>query len=120
MRMMGRNGSPIGYGCDYSGPACHFMFPGDSDPFNFGTDGIAPQDGFNTEGKYWTEEYCEETPADRRGVGSMGPFTFDYQDMQEIDFALITVWKNESQSAMERRGEFIDHIRELFFNGLKK
>ena len=120
MRMMGRNGSPIGYGCDFSGPACHFMLPGDSDPFNFGTDGVAPQDGYNTEGKYWTEEYCEKIPEDRRGVGSMGPFSLGYQDMQEIDFALTTVWKNESQSALERRGEFVDRVREFFFNGLKK
>ena len=120
MRMKFSGGSTIGYGCDYSGPACHFMYPGDSDPVNFGTDGVAPQDGFNTEGKYWTEEYCGKDPDDRRGVGSMGPFNLGYQEMQEIDFALTTVWKNESQSAMERRGEFIDHVREFFFNGLKK
>lgn len=120
MRMRGGDGSTVGYGCDYSGPACHFMYPGDSDPVNFGTDGVAPQDGFNTEGKYWTEEYCDKDPDDRRGVGSMGPFNLGYQEMQEIDFALTTVWKNESQSAMERRGEFIDHVREFFFNGLKK
>ena len=120
LRMFWRNGSPVGYGCDYSGPACHFMVPCDSDPFNFGTDGIAPQDGYNTEGKYWNEENCEWTPENRVGIGSMGPFTFSAGDMQEIDFALTTVWKNESQSAMERRGEFIDHIKEFFFNGLKK
>jgi hypothetical protein len=33
---------------------------------------------------------------------------------------MITVWKNGSQSAMERKGEFIDHIRALFTNGLTK
>lgn len=121
MRMIRRDGSPIGYGCDYSGPACHFMFPDDSDPFNYGTDGVAPQDGFNTEGKYWTEEYCGHPHSyDIAGVGSMGPFTLRYQDMQEIDFALTTVWKNESQTAMERRGEFINHVKAFFFNGLKK
>lgn len=113
-------GAPIGYGCDYSGPECHFLVPGDTDPVNFGTDGATPQDGYNTEGKYWTMEYCGYQPYDCRSLGSMGPFTFNSGDMQEIDFALTTVWKNESQSAMERRGEFIDHIKAFFFNGLKK
>ena len=120
MRMTGPDGSTTGYGCDYSGPPCHFMFPGDSDPLNFGTDGVVPQDGFNTEGKYWDMEYCEKQPYDCRGLGSMGPFSIVPGEMQEIDFALTTVWKNESQSAMERRGEFIDHVRAFFFNGPKK
>lgn len=122
MRMIGSDGLPMmyGYDCEPAGPACRYMLPGDSDPVNFGTNGYAPNEGFNTEGKYWNEEYCDKEPGDRKGVGSMGPFTFNSGDMQEIDFALTTVWKNESQSAMERRGEFIDHIKAFFFNGLKK
>lgn len=122
MRMITDDGLPVmyGYACEAVGPACRYIYPGDSDPVNFGTYGFAPNEGFNTNGKYWSEEYCEKDPDDRKGVGSMGPFTFSAGDMQEIDFALITVWKNEIQSAMERRGEFIDHIKEFFFNGLKK
>jgi hypothetical protein len=40
--------------------------------------------------------------------------------MQELDYAMITVWKNDSQSALERKGAFIDHIKALFNNGFGK
>jgi len=50
----------------------------------------------------------------------VGPFSFSTSNTQEVDYAMITVWKNESQSAMERKGEFIDHIKTLFNSGLTK
>ena len=102
------------------GPECKFMFPGDSDPCNFGTNGVSPNGGYNTNGKYWTEEECGNTPGDRRGLAMVGPFSFPAGSMQELDYAMITVWKNNSQSAMERKGAFIDHIRSLFNNGFAK
>ena len=40
--------------------------------------------------------------------------------MKELDYAIITVWGDGGQSAYERKGEFIDHIKSLFSNGLKK
>jgi hypothetical protein len=33
---------------------------------------------------------------------------------------MITVWKNDNQSAMERKGAIIDHIRDLFNNNFGK
>jgi len=57
------------------GPACDFMFPGDTDPCNWGTGGIPPGDGYNTNGKYWTEEQVGNQPNDRRFMQSAGPFT---------------------------------------------
>ena len=118
------------------GPECNYMFPGDSDPENIGTGGIAPNEGFNTNGKYWTEEYCNThyqnpnpddpwsrypfVPGDRRGLASVGPFDFPAGSMKELDYAMITVWKNSTQSAMERKGEFIDRVREFFNNGFAK
>ena len=84
-----------------------------------GTNGIQPE-GYGTNGVYWTEEQCGNTPEDRRGLASVGPFSLPAGSMQELDYAMITVWKNESQSAMERKGEFIDHIKTLFSNGLAK
>ncbi|MBQ1653331.1 MAG: hypothetical protein II060_06040, partial [Bacteroidales bacterium] len=102
------------------GPECNFMFPGDTDPCNFGTNGVAPNDDYNTNGKYWTEEECNNEPTDRRGLTMVGPFNFAASTTQELDYAMITVWKNDSQSALDRKGEFIDHIRTLFNNGFGK
>jgi hypothetical protein len=57
------------------GPECDFMFPGDSDPCNWGTRFQPPGGGYNQNGKYWTEEEAENTPFDRRFMQSAGPFT---------------------------------------------
>ncbi|NOX85294.1 MAG: T9SS type A sorting domain-containing protein [Chlorobi bacterium] len=61
------------------GPACDFMFPGDTDPCNWGTQGQPPNGGYNTNGKYWTEETGNDgspnPPGDRRFMQSAGPFT---------------------------------------------
>ena len=120
-----KNGAHMQYGGDaYSsgivGPECNYMFPGDSDPDNIGTGGVAPNGGYNTNGKYWTEEECGNAPYDRKGLASVGPFNFASGSVKELDYAMITVWKNNSQTAMERKGEFIDHIRTLFNNGFAK
>jgi len=61
------------------GPECDFMFPGDSDPCNWGTAGLPPNGGFNQDGFYWTEETGDDgkpnPPEDRRFMQSAGPFT---------------------------------------------
>jgi hypothetical protein len=57
------------------GPECDFMFPGDSDPCNWGTGGLPPNGGFNQEGLFWTEEVVGNNPNDRRFMQSAGPFT---------------------------------------------
>ncbi|NLJ81950.1 MAG: T9SS type A sorting domain-containing protein [Bacteroidales bacterium] len=51
-----------------NGPECDFMFPGDSDPCNWGTKGIVPND------KNWMDKDVN-TPEDRRFMQSAGPFT---------------------------------------------
>ena len=61
------------------GPACDFMFPGDTDPCNWGTGGQPPNGGFNQNGFYWTEQTgnngSPNPPGDRRFMQSAGPFT---------------------------------------------
>ncbi|MCD4725623.1 MAG: hypothetical protein K8R63_12340, partial [Bacteroidales bacterium] len=57
------------------GPVCDFMFPGDSDPCNWGTRGIPPNGGWNQSGHFWTEETADNNPFDRRFMQSAGPFT---------------------------------------------
>jgi hypothetical protein len=57
------------------GPICEFMFPGDSDPCNWGTNFQPPNGGYNQNGLYWTEEEAGNQPGDRRFMQSAGPFT---------------------------------------------
>lgn len=58
---------------------CDFMFPFDSDPCNWGTNGQPPPAGWNQDGKYWSEETgnngAPNPPEDRRFMQSAGPFT---------------------------------------------
>jgi hypothetical protein len=54
------------------GPECDFMFPGDSDPCNWGTGGQLPNGPV-----YWTEEEAGNVPYDRRFMQSAGPFTLE-------------------------------------------
>ncbi|MFU8844634.1 MAG: T9SS type A sorting domain-containing protein [Bacteroidales bacterium] len=87
------DGSPLMYGGNghpYSGavgPECHFMWPGDSDPCNWGTGGVVPNGGFNQNGYYWTEETTGNNPSVKHGLGSTGPFTFKPGDVQQLDLA---------------------------------
>ena len=110
---------PIPYH-DNIGPDCMFIFPGDSDPCNFGTNGILPNGGYNQNGLYWTEEEQGNTPNDRRGIGAVGPFTLNAGAVQELDFAYTTVFGNESQTQMQRKGAFIDQIRNFFKSNFTK
>lgn len=63
----GGNGHPTAGGY---GPEADFMFPGNTDPCNWGTRGEEP-DG----PKNWTEETAGNEPGDRRFMQSAGPFT---------------------------------------------
>jgi hypothetical protein len=89
-------------GVDVVGPECDFMFPDDSDPCNYGTNGVLPNGGYNVNGNYWTEVAVGNAPQDRRGLGAVGPFTFEPGAMQPLDFAMTTVWKTERESALNR------------------
>jgi hypothetical protein len=53
------------------GPECDFMYPGDTDPCDWGTGGVAVTP------KYWTEVTANNTPNDRRFMQSAGPFTLE-------------------------------------------
>ncbi len=55
------------------GVECDFMFPGDSDPWNWGTNGVDTRNTAVPSG--WTEEAESNNPGDRRFMQSAGPFT---------------------------------------------
>ena len=54
------------------GPACDFMFPGDTDICDWGTGGLPPAGP-----KFWTEEVAQNKEGDRRFMQSAGPFTLE-------------------------------------------
>jgi hypothetical protein len=97
-------------GADVVGPNCNFLFPGDSDPCNYGTSGVLPNGGYNVDGHYWTEEGEGNPYSDRRGLGITGPFTFQPSDMQPLDFAMTTVWASDRTSALDRLEEIVSQV----------
>ncbi|MCD4790673.1 MAG: hypothetical protein K8R37_11795, partial [Bacteroidales bacterium] len=100
------------------GPECNFMFPGDSDTCNWGTNGILPNGGFNQNGYYWTEEITGNNPYDRRGVGTSGPFTFEPGDVQQIDLAFVWArdYNGTPWSSVELLKEYCSYIKDKFEN----
>lgn len=120
MQGLWRNDSVMYYGGNaypgFSvGPRCRFMFPGDSDPCNWGTNGIAPNGGFNTNGLYWTEQTAGNNPSDRRGLGSIGPFTFKAGSCHKLDVAFVVGRSfNNQVSAMDVLNQRVDTLRALF------
>jgi len=72
-------GTAYAGGAGTVGPECDFMFPGDTDPCNWGTGQQPPNGGYTQNGLYWTEETGDagspNPPEDRRFMQSAGPFT---------------------------------------------
>ena len=93
------NASAGGYG-----PACDFMFPGVSDSLNWGV-GCQPPNGPEN----WTEETALNNPSDKRGMASMGPFTFHPGDAQEVDLAFTFARDYTGKTALSS----LDKLRTL-------
>ena len=105
----GGNGHPAAGGY---GPACWFMFPGESDSLNWGV-GCAPPNGPVN----WTEETAGNNPYDRRGLSITGPFTFNPGDIQEIDVAFT--WARDytgqtSLSSVDKLRTMVDIVNTAF------
>lgn len=67
-----------------AGLTAQYMFPGDSDPFNWSTHGIVPPTTTP-----WTEVSAGNPPADRRFVQSAGPFTLEPGDYNNITLGVV-------------------------------
>jgi hypothetical protein len=106
------DGTSVQYGGDGSfsngacGPNARFMFPGTSDPCHWGTGGVPPQGQEN-----WTEITAGNTPRDRWGVGSMGPFTFEPGSMERIDIAYVASFADPGETAVETLMRSVDEVR---------
>lgn len=116
-----RNGTPLTYGGDgYSGNdsigvRAKFLFPGLTDPCWWGTNGTMP-DGDPD----WKEETSVDgepsVPADRRGIGSMGPFTFLAGATHNIDIAFVAARGDDGPySSVDLLKIYIDTVRGRFF-----
>ena len=84
-----KNGQKMAYGGDGVSPSsgadldipADYMFPGDTDPFNWGTMGIATEP--------WSEVSSNNPPADRRFIQSAGPFVLEPGDYNNITMGIV-------------------------------
>ena len=119
--MYGGNAYPSPSATNVVGPACDFMFPGDTDPCNWGTGGFPPNGGYNTNGKYWTDSEAGNKPADRRFMQSAGPFTLRPGAVNYITFGVP--WARATSGGPQASVELLrvtdDKCQALFDNCFK-
>lgn len=84
LRGVWKDGTPMTYGADgHSGTVlCDYMFPGDSDPLDWGTRGVSAPSN-------WTEETAGNTPRDRRFIQSAGPFVLEPGAVNDITVGVV-------------------------------
>lgn len=97
MRSMWYDGMHLKYGADgcpsdgSNSIDCRFVYPGNSYPCDFGTYGVELPGSLQYAGLGWTEVTAGNSPYDRRGIASMGPFNLNAGDMQEVSFCMVTL-----------------------------
>jgi len=117
MRGLWKDGSSMTYGGNGWNPGdsnavpCRYMFPDSSDIYNIGTNGTVMPLG-------WSETTAGNTPGDRRGLGSVGPF--DLPAGSHVKFTYAYVFgqaKNDNLLAVDVMKANSDHIDSLFRSG---
>lgn len=78
--------------CD-AGTLAGYMFPGDSDPCGWGTNGV-PQPA-------WTEQSAGNVPDDRRFMQSAGPFTLEPGAVNDITVGVVWARANDASDPFE-------------------
>ncbi len=95
-----------GYGIGESDVACDYMYPGNSDPFNIGTNGLDVPEYPN-----WTEANQDNEPGDRNALGSNGPFILNPGESKS--FRLAFVWdryRYGAQSSLDKLKEKLPFV----------
>jgi hypothetical protein len=92
------------------GPAAKFMFPGLSDPCDWGTGGIPPFGSLD-----WTEETAGNQPFERRGLCSMGPFTLEPGAFHKIDIAFVTARGDSLINSVDLLKSYIDTVKTFYY-----
>jgi hypothetical protein len=92
---------------------CDFMFPGDSDPLFWGTDGNVVET--------WTEKDCNNAIGDRRFMQSAGPFTLKPGALNYITVGIpfAQAASGNAYSSVELLREIDDVCQSLFENCFK-
>ena len=95
---------------------CDFMFPGNSDPWHWGTSGLNPS---VTED--WTEVTAGNTPNDRRFMQSAGPFTLKPGALNYITVGIpfAQASSGNAWSSVELLRQIDDVCQSLFENCFK-
>lgn len=88
------------------GPEAKFMYPGLSDPCNWGTGGTPPNGPVE-----WTEVTVGNEPGDRRGLCSMGPFTLEPGGFHKIDIAFVSAIGDNYMHSVDVLMEAIDSVK---------
>ena len=107
-----KDGTPLEYGGNGHvssgayGPAANFMYPGLSDLCYWGTNGEEPYGPID-----WTEATVGNEPEDRRGLGVMGPFTFEPGTMERVDIAFVSAFPEGEKTDVETLMDYIDVVR---------
>jgi hypothetical protein len=86
----GGTGHPSG-GCN--GILADYMFPGDSDPLGWGTNGNPQEE--------WTEASGNNPVGDRRFLQSAGPFTLEPGAVNDITVGVVWAWDAAGSSPFE-------------------
>ncbi len=96
---------------------CDFMFPGDSDPWHWGTAGQIPTVNPND----WTEVNAGNRPADRRFMQSAGPFTLKPGALNYITVGIpfAQASSGNAWSSVETLRQIDDVCQSLFENCFK-
>lgn len=90
-----------------------FSFPGDSDPLHYGTNGVQPA-------STWAEHLeVGNLPFDRRGMGISGPFTFEANEVIELDYAFVygRDLNGTALQSVDAMKANVDDIRAMFESG---
>jgi len=102
------------------GVECDFMFPGSTDPCNWGTKGVQPAPVAGGDGT-WTEANVGNAPFDRRFMQSAGPFTLKAGSVNYITVGIP--WARASQGGAWASVELLkiadDKCQALFENCFK-
>jgi hypothetical protein len=93
------------------GPDALFMFPGTSDPCNWGTMGNPPNGPVE-----WTEVTAGNIPFDRRGMCSMGPFTLESGGFHKIDLAFVNALGDHYENSVDVLRIAIDSVKSHYFS----
>ena len=90
---------------------CNFIFPNDSDPLHWGTDGVVP----TTNPDDWNEVTVGNAPGDRRGLSVSGPFSMNPGEEQTLDLAFTTSLGSSVAMSVEQLKANTHSIRYQFY-----